>query len=83
LAEQYKTLYNYWTFMEKNMRQQLLAQKYQNLLGACLLSNPVEAQQAYTEETLESSVNLVAFPYSKINDNKVEVSDADLKAKYG
>ncbi len=82
LAEQYKTLYNYWTFMEKNMRQQLLAQKYQNLLGACLLSNPVEAQQAYTEETLESSVNLVAFPYSKINDNKVEVSDADLKAKY-
>ena len=82
LAEQYKTLYNYWTFMEKNMRQQLLAQKYQSLLGACLLSNPVEAQQAYTEETLESSVNLVSFPYSKINDNKVQVTDADIKAKY-
>ena len=82
LAEQYKTLYNYWTFMEKNMRQQLLAQKYQSLLGACLLSNPVEAQQAYTEETLESSVNLVSFPYRKINDNKVQVTDADIKAKY-
>ena len=82
LAEQYKTLYNYWTFMEKNMRQQLLAQKYQSLLGACLLSNPVEAQQAYTEETLESSVNLVSFPYSRINDNKVQVTDADIKAKY-
>ena len=27
-------------------------------------------------------MNLVAFPYSKINDNKVEVTDADIKAKY-
>ena len=82
VAEQYRTLYNYWTFLEKNIRQQLLAQKYQALLGACLISNPIEAQQAYTDETLENSVNLVAFPYSKINDNKVEVTDADIKAKY-
>ena len=82
VAEQYRTLYNYWTFLEKNIRQQLLAQKYQALLGACLISNPIEAQQAFTDETLENSVNLVAFPYSKINDNKVEVTDADIKAKY-
>ena len=82
MAEQYRTIYNYWTFLEKNIRQQLLAQKYQALLGACLISNPIEAQQAYTDETLENSVNLVAFPYSKINDNKVEVTDADIKAKY-
>jgi peptidyl-prolyl cis-trans isomerase D len=82
MAEQYRSLYNYWTFLEKNIRQQLLAQKYQALLGACLISNPIEAQQAYTDETLENSVNLVAFPYSKINDNKVEVTDADIKAKY-
>ena len=82
VAEQYRTLYNYWTFLEKNIRQQLLAQKYQTLLGACLISNPIEAQQAYADETLENSVNLVAFPYSKINDNKVEVTDADIKAKY-
>lgn len=82
VAEQYRTLYNYWTFLEKNIRQQLLAQKYQALLGACLISNPIEAQQAYADETLENSVNLVAFPYSKINDNKVEVTDADIKAKY-
>ncbi|MBR5928430.1 MAG: SurA N-terminal domain-containing protein [Prevotella sp.] len=82
VAEQYRTLYNYWTFLEKNIRQQLLAQKYQALLGACLISNPIEAQQAYADETMENSVNLVAFPYSKINDNKVEVTDADIKAKY-
>lgn len=82
VAEQYRSLYNYWTFIEKNIRQQLLAQKYQALLGACLISNPIEAQQAYADETMENSVNLVAFPYSKINDNKVEVTDADIKAKY-
>ncbi|MDD7257243.1 MAG: SurA N-terminal domain-containing protein [Prevotellaceae bacterium] len=82
IAEQYKSVYNFWTFVEKNLRQQTLVQKYQGLLGACMLSNPVSAKMAYTDENTESSITLAAFPYSAINDNKVTVSDADLKAKY-
>ena len=81
-AEQYQQLYDFWTFIEKTLRQQTLSQKYQSLLAHCLLSNPVEAKMAFKAENEESNVQLAAFPYSSINDNQVKVTDADLKAKY-
>lgn len=82
VAQQYEVLYRYWRFIEKTLRQQTLAQKYQSLLAHCFLSNPIEAKAAYKEENEEASVQLAVFPYSSIEDSKVEVSDADLKAKY-
>ena len=82
MAEQYQSLYDFWSYIEKNMRQQLLVQKYQTLLAGCMLSNPISAKAAYNEENQESDIQLASFAYSSINDNKVTVSDADLKAKY-
>lgn len=82
MAEQYQGIYNFWTFIEKSLRQQLLAQKYQTLLAGCLISNPVSAKMAYTDENQESNIQLASFAYSSINDNKVKISDNDLKAKY-
>lgn len=82
IAEQQTKLYQYWTFIEKTLRQQLLAQKYQGLLAHCFLSNPIEAKIAFEDENVESNIQLAALPYSSIADNKVEVSESDLKAKY-
>lgn len=82
MAEQYQGIYNFWTFIGKSLRQQVLAQKYQSLLAGCLISNPVSAKMAYTDENQESNIQLASFAYSSINDNKVKISDADLKAKY-
>ena len=82
LAKQYDTIYKYWTFIEKTLRQQLLAQKYQGLFAHCFLSNKVEAQMAFNDQNLESQIQLAALSYSSIDDNKVQISDADLKAKY-
>src|SRR5574344_1936342 len=80
--EQYDKIYNYWIFIEKTLRQQTLAQKYQGLLAHCLLSNPVEAKMAFKDENEESTIQLAAFPYSDIQDAKVQISESDLKAKY-
>lgn len=82
MARQYETIYKYWTFIEKTLRQQLLAQKYQSLLAHCILSNPVEAKMAFNEENQENQVELAAFPYSSIQDDKVQVTESDLKSKY-
>ena len=82
MMEQYTKIYNYWSFIEKTLRQQTLAQKYQALLAHCFLSNPVEAKMAFKEENEESKIQLAAFPYSEIQDDKVQVSESDLKAKY-
>ena len=82
MAEQYQKIYNYWTFIEKTLRQQTLAQKYQNLLAHCFISNPVEAKMAFKEENEESSIQLASFPYSDIQDAKIKVEESDMKAKY-
>ena len=82
MMEQYTKIFNYWSFIEKTLRQQTLAQKYQALLAHCFLSNPVEAKMAFKEENEESQIQLAAFPYSDIQDDKVKVEESDLKAKY-
>ena len=81
-TEQYERIYQYWKFMEKNIRQQLLATKYQQLLAQCLLSNPVSAKMAFDAQNEESDVLLAVVPYSTIKDTDVEVTDGDLKEKY-
>ena len=82
MAEQYTGIYNYWRFIEKNLRTQSLQQKYQALLAGSILSNPVAAKQAFKDENEESNIQLATFAYSTVNDKDVKISDADLTAKY-
>lgn len=83
LAEQYEAISKFWSFTEKNLRSQLLAQKYQTLFARCMMvTNNVSAKMAFKAENEESTIELAAIPYSSINDKKVTVTDADLDAKY-
>lgn len=74
--------YNYWLFVEKNLRTQLLAQKYQSLLANCVLSNKVEAKMAFNEENEEAQIQLASIAYNTIKDADIKVTDEELKAKY-
>ena len=80
--EQMRPAYNYWLFVEKNLRTQLLAQKYQSLLANCVLSNKVEAKMAFNEENEEAQIQLASIAYNTIKDADIKVTDEELKAKY-
>lgn len=80
--EQYQKIYNFWTFIEKTLRQQTLAQKYQSLLASCLISNPISAKASFKAKNEESSIQLASFAYNTINDKDITVSESDLKSKY-
>ncbi len=82
VAEQYKQIYDYWKFIEKQLRQNVLGTKYQTLLTECLISNPVSAKAAFEAQNQESDIQLATLPYSAIKDSDVEVKESDLKAKY-
>ena len=82
MMEQYTRMYNYWKFIEKSMRQQLLQSKYNTLLSQCLLSNPVSAKMAFDGQNEESDILLATVPFNSIKEDEVKVEDADLKAKY-
>lgn len=80
--DQMRPAYNYWLFVEKNLRTQLLAQKYQSLLANCVLYNKVEAKMAFNEENEEAQIQLASIAYNTIKDADIKVTDEELKAKY-
>ena len=80
--DQMQTVYDYWLFVEKNLRTQLLGQKYQALLASCVLSNKAEAKMAFKDNNEESQIQLASLAYSSVKDADVKISDDDLKAKY-
>ena len=82
LAESYQKIYQYWQFIEKQLRTQTLAQKFQALIANSLISNPVSAKMSFEGQTQESDVELASIAYSTVNDNDVQVAESDLKAKY-
>ena len=81
-AEQANLFERVWQFTERSLREQLLTNKYQALMGGCLMTNPISAKAQFDGHNTESTILLAALPYSMINDNEVEVSDAEIKAKY-
>lgn len=80
--EQYTKLHDYWMFIEKTLRQEILTMKYQTLLNSCILSNKVIAKTSFEARTNESDIIMAALPYSTINENDVKVENSDLNAKY-
>ena len=81
-AEQMKTAYNYWMFVEKNLRAQLLGQKFQALYASCVLSNKAEAKLAFKDENEEAQIQLASMAYTSVKDADVKYTDEDLKTKY-
>ena len=82
VAEQYQRIYKYWQFLEKTLRQQTLAVKYQTLIANSLFTNPISVKMALEGENVENNIQLASASYASINDNQVKVEDSDLKKKY-
>ena len=80
--EEYEKLHAYWQFVERTLKESLLQQKYSTLLQASFTSNPVEGKMVFDATSASATLLLAGIPYSTVNDKDVNVSDADLKAKY-
>ena len=78
----YKSMYNYWLFIEKNIKTNVLYEKYTALVNAAIVSNPVAARNAFDNRILRADVLIASLPYSTVSDADVKVSSADLKAVY-
>ena len=60
ILEQYQTIYNWWKFVEKTVRQQTLVQKYQALLANCIMSNKILAEKSFNErQTKAEALSLI------------------------
>lgn len=81
-VEYYQKMGNFWNFIEKTLSETLLAEKYQNLIGKSLISNPIAAKDAFNARTEQTDMLLAAVPYSSINDSTITVSKEEIKKLY-
>ena len=81
-VEYYRQMGAFWNFIEKTLKQSLLAEKYQSVIAKSLLSNPVAAEDAFAARTQQADVLLAAIPYSSVADSTITVSNDEIKALY-
>ena len=81
-AEYYQKMGAYWNFIEKTLKESLLAEKYQSLISKSLISNPVAAEDAFASRNLQTDVLLAAVPFNAVADSTITVSNDDIKALY-
>lgn len=81
-VQYYESMFKFWSFVEKNLTQTRLAEKYQNLIAHSLISNPVEAKAAFEARVNSADFLVASIPYTSIKDATITVSDSELKDLY-
>ena len=81
-AEYYQKMGAYWEFVERTLKQSLLAEKYNALIAKSLISNPVAAEDAFAARTQQTDVLLAAIPYNAVTDSTITVTNDDIKTLY-
>lgn len=81
-VQQNKPFYDYWCFIEKTIKKDLLAAKYQALVVNSFISNPVVAENSFNSSNVTYNAEIKVLPYSAIADSTINVSDSEVKAAY-
>lgn len=79
---QIEQLKQMWLEQEKAISEQIRQQKLNYLLSDLVVANNIDAQQLYDEGTSTRHIAFAKQELSAIPDEKVEISDADLKAEW-
>lgn len=81
-VEQLQMVKKLWDYSEKQLRSELLSNKYNAMFAMGFISNPVAAKESFDGRTITKNVEIAALPYTAIADKDVKVTDDDLKAAY-
>ena len=81
-VEQIQMIKKLWDFSEKQLRAELLSNKYNMLFAQGFISNEVSAKMNFDERAVEKNAQVAAIPYASIADKDLQVTDADLKEAY-
>lgn len=81
-VEQIQMIKKLWDYSEKQLRDELLSNKYNMLFAMGFVSNPIAAKENFDERTIIKNAEIAALPYSTIDDKDINVTDDELKAAY-
>lgn len=72
----------YWDFLEKNMRQEQIINKYASLLIKSLITNPIELRRNIEENNQTARVDFVLSPLGFARDTTITVSRQEVSDYY-
>ena len=81
-VEQIQTIKKLWDYSEKQLRDELLSNKYNMLFAMGFTSNPIAAKENFDERAIIKNAEIAALPYSAIDEKDIKVTDDELKAAY-
>ena len=82
VAQQIATVNKLWAFTEKQLRQELLMDKYQTAFMRSFTTNPVAAKMEYDARSMASTAEVASFPYASLPQKDLKITDEDLKTAY-
>lgn len=80
--EAFESIKRLWDYTERNLRMELLGQKYQAILFQAFVSNPIAAKDFFDNTTSTATALVASIPASSIDDKTAKASDSDIKAQY-
>ena len=74
-------LAKYWSFIKRNVRLQMLEDKYNTLVSSSFNYSNLDATAAFETKKV-ANVSFVSVPYYTVADSLVSVSESEIKAYY-
>ena len=71
-----------WMFMEKNIKQNRLSEKYINLITKAVVVNSLEAKDAFNNSIVSSDIAYVMESFSNIPDSTIIIPDSEIEKLY-
>ena len=85
-GEQYDSnlaaLYSTWKYMEKRIKLEALTNKQIKLIENATIANPVLAKKNFEMNDNQFNIEVVAFPYTSVEDSLVSISDKEIEEYY-
>lgn len=81
-VEQIQMIKQLSDYAQKQLRDELLANKFSMAFAMGFVSNPIAAKENFDERSIQKNVEVAALPYTTIDDKDIKVTDDELKAAY-
>ncbi len=75
-------LKRFWLYIEKNLKTQRLAEKYTYLISNALFATKFDAKNNYYERSKLYNLNIGQYPYTKVPDSLIQITESELKKYY-
>jgi len=73
---------SYWLFWEKNVKNNILQEKYNALISKSVSANSIDAKMSFNDRKTSFDASYVVQPYFLISDSLVKVSSSEINDRY-